>query len=148
VRSGPTEAVTVLTEVGSSIGCNTCNTLAESDDPYRRDAQLALASVRLGDRYPSHRLRPVRPCSSCSRIAGHSVRSRSEVSSMLRPSTPAAPLLDRTRFQACCMFSLAKPRKQSGPCPPVHNAAEASSLTGADRASPCCLPDRSASADI
>ena len=28
---------------------------------YRRDAKLALASVRLGDHYPSHRLRPVRP---------------------------------------------------------------------------------------
>jgi hypothetical protein len=39
-------------------------TLAESDDPRSSDAQLALASVRLGKRYPSHQLRPARPMQS------------------------------------------------------------------------------------
>jgi hypothetical protein len=106
---------------------------------HRRDAKLALASVRLRDRYPSYRLWPVRPCSSCSRIEGHSHLRRSAVSSIDRPSIPAAPLLDRTRFHACCIFSLAR-TAFSSPAPVSSvscRGRRASSLTGIGRASPC-----------
>ena len=40
----------------------------------RRVAELALAALWLGNRYLTYRTGPVRPDSSCSRIAGQAVR--------------------------------------------------------------------------
>src|SRR3984957_1599061 len=58
-------------------------------------------------------LGPVRPRHSCARIAGHAVRRCTAVWLISRPSTPATPLLARTRFHARCRFSLASAAKSS-----------------------------------
>lgn len=90
------------------------------------------------------------PARSWSRMAGHSVRSRAAVWSMSRPSTPAAPLLARTRFHASSRFS--RVRAASSSPDPVLSASErgrrVSSRLDSDTASPCPCSNRPACTGI
>jgi hypothetical protein len=90
------------------------------------------------------------PRNSCSRIAGHAVRRWATVWSMSRPSTPAAPLLARTRCSARCRFSLVSAARSS-PDPVLPGSCRgrrASSLPGSHAASPPPSSSRPACAGI
>ena len=117
---------------------------------HRRDAELALASVRLRDRYPSYRAGPVRP--------------PQQLLAQRRPCGDqlAGGLVDIQTVYAGCSFIgphalerlqkvLARQRcvKQRDPVFPVsYRGAFASSLSGSLPASPGRSPDRSARADV
>ncbi len=102
VRASPrTEAVAVLTEAGIKDRLKDLQErLLDQALLHRGYAKLALATPgfgiitrRTGDgRYV--------PFNRRSRMAGHVVRSMAVVWSMSSPSTPAAPLLERTCFSA------------------------------------------------
>jgi hypothetical protein len=90
---------------------------------HRRDAKLALASIRLGDRDPAHRLRPVRPPQQLFADRRPLPRRRFAVSSIpdrrsrQRPCWPAP-----ASMPAAC--SLWPELRQAVPalCPPLHDA--------------------------
>ena len=155
VRTPPRpEAVAVLAEGGVE---NRLQHLQQCllDQPihHRRDAKLALATVRLRDRHPSHRAGPVRPRQQLLADRGprrHAAVARS--ASMSSPSTPAAPLLARTRLNARCRFSLVSAASSSAEpvflCAHARRGAQASSLAGSPAASPRATPARPACAGI
>ncbi|MGF6609145.1 hypothetical protein OKW45_004067 [Paraburkholderia sp. WSM4175] len=67
---------------------------------YRRDARLALTSVRFRHHQPPYRTGPVRPLQqNCSRIAGHAVTRSRDVWSMSRRSTPSGSLVGPYPFK-------------------------------------------------
>ena len=120
-----TEAVAVLTEGGIKHRLQYLqHRLLNQTIRYRRDAQLALASVRLGDRYPSHRLRPVRPMQ--------------QLFADRRPlgAQPLGGLVDAETVDARCALVGPHPlpcllhvlsgqncaQAVPAPCPPVHDA--------------------------
>src|ERR1700748_2343916 len=91
----------------------------------RRDPELVLAPSGLGIATRRTGLGRYVPDNSCSRIAGHAVRSCAAVWSMSRPSTPATPLLARPRSHARCSFSLASAlRAALTLCPSIHAAGD------------------------
>ncbi len=106
--SARTEAVAVLAEGGIKLRLQHLQQrLLDQPIRHRRDAELALTSVRLRDltRRTGWAGTSLATVVHGSRATPHT--DAPAVSSIARPSMPAAPLLARTRFHACCMFSLA-----------------------------------------
>ena len=139
--------------LGSISGCSTCssacwiNRSTTVGMPSSRwlPSGLGIITLRTGwGRYL--------PASSAWRITGHLVRSIWAVCSMSSPSTPAAPLLALTRFQAACRFPVVSAASSRVPAPafgiadPVPGCSRggplASSLAASRSASPRAAPAR------
>src|ERR1700751_4169187 len=145
------EAVAVLAEGGIKERLQHLQErLLDQTIRHRRDTELVLAPSGLGIATRRTGLGRYVPDNSCSRIAGHAVRSCAAVWSMSRSSTPATPLLARTRFHARCRFSLASAPKSSADPVPFGSCRgrRASSLPEPHADSPRPTPGRPACAGI
>lgn len=140
--SARAEAVAVLAEVGIKDRLQDLQErLLDQAVQHRGDAELALAAPGFGIITRRTGCGRYVPFHSSSRIEDQSVRSISTVWSMSRPSTPAAPLLARTCFNARRRFSRAR-TAPSSPGPVsflVRGGGVASSRPESRRASPALL---------